>query len=410
MVHGYRVRAEQLALHRPCGATRSGTDHSLPLIDLPRVRISANAIIQVSAVRSRWVFDTVLQPTCRKAVSGCPAAPPHSRRTEARKQEERLVRLSWIWSLLGLLLVSGLSYGIFRATRPNEVPAGFLYGNGHIEGTEIRISSEVPGRVTEHALGEGATVSQGQTVVLVDAETSWQELRARQGELAALRDSMAAMDSQIATWMHHVDTAGRQLERARRLRASNLAADEAVEQAEDALREAEGQLGNLRFRRDALGGQIASAAARVQLAETAVDKTEVRAPADGTVLVRAVEVGEFVQAGEPLALIVDLERLELKVYIPERNLGKLQLGNAARLRINAFPERYFDARVARVDDYAQFTPRDIHVPEERTRMVYGVMLVFENPDGRLKPGMPADAWIRWDAARDWPETLPVPVQ
>jgi HlyD family secretion protein len=290
------------------------------------------------------------------------------------------------------------------------VPEGFLYGNGHIEGTEVRIASEVGGRVTEHALTEGEAVTRGQTVVVIDAQTSRDQLRVRQGELAALRDSQAALDSQITLWTHHVETAGRQFERARRLRASNVASDEDVEQAEDTLREAEGQLDNLRAQRDALDGQIVSAEARVRLADTQIEKTEVAAAADGTVLVRAVEVGEVVQAGQPLGLIVDLERLELKVYIPEADLGKVQLGNAARLRVNAFPERYFDARVVRIDDYAQFTPRDIHVPEERTRMVYGVTVALENPERRLKPGMPADAWIRWDETRNWPDTLPVPVR
>lgn len=320
------------------------------------------------------------------------------------------MKQSWVWSLAVLLVVSGISYGVFWATRPQAVPQGFLYGNGHIEGTEVRIASEVTGRVTELHLTEGQAVTQGQTVLVVDAETSRDQLRVRQGELAALRDSRAAFESQITLWSHHVETAGRRLERARRLRESEVASDEDVDQAEDALREAEGQLGNLRAQRSALEGQIASAEARARQAETQLEKTEVAAPEDGTVLVRAVEVGEVVQAGQPLGLIVDLDRLELKVYIPESDIGKVQLGNAARVRVNAFPERYFDARVARVDDYAQFTPRDIHVPEERTRMVYGITLALGNSEKRLKPGMPADAWIRWDETKGWPAELPVPVR
>lgn len=320
------------------------------------------------------------------------------------------MKQSWAWSLIGLLGVSVVSYGLFWATRPAGVPDGFLYGNGHIEGTEIRIASEVTGRVTDHALTEGESVTRGQMVVIVDPETSRDQLRARQGELAALRDSLAGLDSQIALWTHHAETASRQLARARALRGSQVASDEDVDRAEDALREAEGQLGNLRAQRDALDGQIASAEARVRLAETQLEKTEVAAPEDGSVLVRAVEVGEVVLAGQPLGVVVDLDRLELKVYIPEAELGKVQLGNAARLRVNAFPERHFDARVARVDDYAQFTPRDIHVPEERTRMVYGVTLALDNPEGRLKPGMSADAWIRWDETKNWPASLPVPVR
>lgn len=319
------------------------------------------------------------------------------------------MRQSWLWSLIALVVVSGISYGIFRATRPAVVPEGFLYANGHIEGTEVRIASEVAGRVTDQSLVEGAAVTQGQTVVVVDPQTSRDELRAREGELEALRDSRLALESQIEIWRHHVETAGRRLARERSLRDSNVGSDTDVDQAEDALREAEGQLGNLQAQRDAVEGQVASAEARVRLAETRLRKTEVAAPQDGTVLVRAVEVGEVVQAGQPLGLIVNLERLELKVYIPEADLGKVQLGNAARVRVDAFPAQYFDARVARVDDYAQFTPRDIHVPEERTRMVYGVTLALANPEGRLKPGMPADAWIRWDETKEWPETLPVPV-
>ena len=318
------------------------------------------------------------------------------------------MRQTWGWSFVALVILSAASYGVFRATRSPELPEGFLYGNGHIEGTEIRVASEVAGRVVEQALIEGGVVRQGQTLVVIEPRSSLDELRAVQGRLAALRETRVALDSQITVWTHHIETARRQVERARALRASNAVSDEEVELAEDALREAEGQLDNLRAQRDALGAQIETAEARVRLAQTQLEKTEVPAPVDGTVLVRAVEVGEVVQAGQPLALIVDLERLELKLYIPERDLGKVRLGDDARVRVDSFPDAYFEARVARVDDYAQFTPRDIHVPAERTRMVYGVTLALENPEQRLKPGMPADAWIRSDGSRSWLDQLPVP--
>ena len=105
--------------------------------------------------------------------------------------------------------------------------------------------------------------------------------------------------------------------------------------------------------------------------------------------------------------LVDLSRLELKVYLAVNELGKIRLGDQARVRVDAFPEEPFEAQVARVDEYAQFTPRDIHVPDERTQMVYGVTLALGNAERRLKPGMPADAWIRFDDV-PWPERLPIP--
>jgi len=319
------------------------------------------------------------------------------------------MKQSWLWTLIGIVALGGVSYGIYWATRPEPLPEGFLYGNGHVEGREIRIASEVSGRVTEQALTEGTKVSRGQLLVAIDSETNRDQLHAREGELLALRDSSAALDSQITVWTHHLETAAHRYERVKKLAASEVASDEDLEEAENSLREAQGQLDRLQAEQNALGGQIASAEALVNLAQTQLDRTEILAPKNGTVLVRAVEVGEVVQAGQPLGLLVDLDRLELKVYIPEADLGKVQIGNAGRVRVNAFPDRYFDARVARVDDYAQFTPRDIHLPSERTRMVYGVTLALDNPDGRLKPGMPADAWIRWDHANGWPAELPVPV-
>ena len=78
-----------------------------------------------------------------------------------------------------------------------------------------------------------------------------------------------------------------------------------------------------------------------------------------------------------------------------------------RVRVDGL-ERYFTAKVSRIDDFAQFTPRDIHMPDERQRMVYGVTLILDNTDNELKPGMPADAWIRWDTTAEWPELLMVP--
>jgi len=311
-------------------------------------------------------------------------------------------------TLIAVLGLAMLSYAIFRATRPPELPAGFIYGNGHIEGTEIRIASELGGRVLEQHLVEGAPVAMGDLLLVLDSQNRRDRVRAARGERAALQESAVALDAQIATWTHHRRMAERQLTRVQRLSEQNVAPDRDLDEAENGVREARGQLEALKADRSALERRIAALDARVQLAENEVEKTEVHAPSAGTVLVRAVEVGEVVLPGQALGLLMDLSRLELKVYVPGSDLGKLVLGDPARVRIDAFSNRDFSARVSRIDDYAQFTPRDIHVPEERTRMVYGVTLMLDNPDGVLKPGMPADAWIRWDDAQSWPESLPIP--
>jgi len=318
------------------------------------------------------------------------------------------LRQGWLVSILVLIAIAAVSYGIFRATRPPAVPAGLLYGNGHVEGTEVRVTSEVGGRVTEQALPEGEFVARGMPVVVLEAETTTDQLSAMQAELRAIRQSREAIDSQVAMWRHHLETATRQLGRISDLRKSNLASESDADQAENALREAQQQVETLGSQARVLDEQIAAAEARVRLAESNLEKHVVAAPIDGTVLVRTVETGEVIQPGQPLALVVDLTRLELKVYVPERDIGKVRLGNPAKVAVNAFPDRYFEGHVSRVDDYAQFTPRDIHVPEERTRMVYGVTLALDDSAGLLKPGMPADAWIKWDDSASWTSCCPLP--
>jgi HlyD family secretion protein len=109
-----------------------------------------------------------------------------------------------------------------------------------------------------------------------------------------------------------------------------------------------------------------------------------------------------------VAVLVDLGQVELRVFLAQHEIGKVRLGDPARVRVDAFPERNFEARIARVDQRAQFTPRDVHMPEERVTQVFGVTLALTNPDGLLKPGMVADAWILWQDGADWPDRLTVP--
>ncbi|NIR30853.1 MAG: HlyD family efflux transporter periplasmic adaptor subunit [Gammaproteobacteria bacterium] len=157
---------------------------------------------------------------------------------------------------------------------------------------------------------------------------------------------------------------------------------------------------------------VTTARARVQAREADValaraehDDLRVHAPFAGTVLERLVEPGEVLAAGTPLVTLVDLSRLYAKVYVAERDIGKVELDAPARVYTDAFPERYFDADVSQVSQQAEFTPRDVHMKDERTRLVFAVKLALHNPRGILKPGMPVDARIRWDPEASWGDRL-----
>lgn len=313
-----------------------------------------------------------------------------------------------VWSLLAVVALAGVAALAYQWLRVPPLPAGFAYGSGHVEATEVRLAAETGGRVVEQRLVEGQPVRAGDVLLVIDPVTTQDQLSSVQEEAQAIRASVAALEAQIVSWRHHVETTRQQRTRIERLVSTQIATARELDNVNDAVNQAEGELGRLRAQRASLQAQVSSVESRVRLAQTNVSRTEVKAPQDATVLVRGVEVGEVIQPGQPLALLADLRRIELKVYLAANDAGRVKLGQSAQVRVDAYPDQTFPATVARVDPYAQFTPRDIHVPDERAQMVYGVTLVIDNAEQQLKPGMPADAWIQWDAQAPWPTPLRVP--
>ncbi|MBE0426688.1 MAG: efflux RND transporter periplasmic adaptor subunit [Nitrospirae bacterium] len=141
--------------------------------------------------------------------------------------------------------------------------------------------------------------------------------------------------------------------------------------------------------------------ARMQEVYADLQETKIYAPADGTILSRPVEVGEIVNPGTPLYVMVDMDKLYLKVYIPEPDIGEIRLGNEVRVFVDAFPDKPFKGNITKIYGQAEFTPKAVETREERVKLVFGVEVSVENSEGLLKPGMPGDAVIRWKEGTPW---------
>lgn len=308
-------------------------------------------------------------------------------------------------TLVALAGGAGLAYWRLQ---PQPQPPQVIYGSGRIEADEVRVGVEASGRLAEIRAVEGETVEAGGLLArIVGTDYELMTERAEAQQAAAVR-TRAQLDSQIDLATHHAATARTNLSRYETLSSQGYLPAQRLDAARDAYAEALHRVEVLRQQRAEAVAQADAAGKSLALARSQSGKTVVTAPITGAVLERLVEPGEVVGPGQAVAVLADLSTIRLKVFITEADLGKVRLGAPARLRVDAFPGRDFQARVARVDSQAQFTPRDVHVPDERSRTVYGVILEAPNPDGLLKPGMPADAWILWDEAAGWPATLQVP--
>jgi len=143
---------------------------------------------------------------------------------------------------------------------------------------------------------------------------------------------------------------------------------------------------------DAARGQVEQARGAVAAAKAMTEYLTVKAPADGTVILKNVEMGELVTPGMPIVRIANLDSVWVRVYVPEPDM-RVKLGNRADVVTDAYPDRTYAGRVIEIAEKPEFTPKNIQTKEERVKLVFGVKVEIPNPKHELKPGMPADATI-----------------
>ncbi len=145
---------------------------------------------------------------------------------------------------------------------------------------------------------------------------------------------------------------------------------------------------------------IDSSAADAQRARGALEEARanrgdltVTAPFDGTVVTRAAEPGEVLTAGTAIVTLLDLHKVYLRGYIPEGQIGRVKVGQPARVYLDSSPDQPLDATVLRIDPQATFTPENTYFRDDRVKQVVGVKLGLKTGFGFAKPGMPADGEV-----------------
>ncbi|HSR52968.1 MAG TPA: efflux RND transporter periplasmic adaptor subunit [Acidobacteriota bacterium] len=139
--------------------------------------------------------------------------------------------------------------------------------------------------------------------------------------------------------------------------------------------------------------EIERAQARVGQIDTQLEDTRAYSPIDGVVLLKSSEAGEVVAAGTPLLTLGDQDRPWMRGYVPEGLLGRVELGAKVNVTTDSYPDKVYEGEITFISSEAEFTPRQVLTPEQRSRLVYRIKISLENPRGELKLNMPCDAEI-----------------
>jgi HlyD family secretion protein len=140
---------------------------------------------------------------------------------------------------------------------------------------------------------------------------------------------------------------------------------------------------------EAARGQVAAARAALQSASATSGDLTLVAPEYGVVLGRWTDPGEVVAAGTPVVTIGQPRRPWVRVYVAERALPRLRVGQTVTARLDGVEDRGFPGRIVAIADRAEFTPRVALTEKERADLVFGVKVEFRDTTGMLKAGLPA---------------------
>jgi HlyD family secretion protein len=272
--------------------------------------------------------------------------------------------------------------------------------SGTIETDEVRVASRYGGRVEKILVQEGDALRAGQPLAELEAA----ELRAKREQAAAQLAELEAgpRKDEIEAGRHDWEAleAERDQARADAKRADELFAQKTIaptehDQALTRARTLEKNAAAARSRYDLLLAgtrpeRVAQARAQVAELDAQLREMKIAAPADSVLEVLSVKVGDVLGANQEVATLLLTNHLWVRVYVPEPWLGRIQVGQPVKVRVDAEPERAFAGAVEQIAREAEFTPRNVQTVGERIKQVFGIKVRLENPQGKLRAGMAAD--------------------
>ncbi len=345
----------------------------------------------------------------------------------------------YLFAVLGLLLFVPLIFFATLAIRRNlNGPNGFnrefrvrrgaidshIAANGRVEGAtsqEVKLASRVVGRLKEVSVADGDPVRKGQVVAVLennDIRAKVEEARANLERAQAALEKLLngarleereAARAEMLEAQATADNARQNYERAQKLfKDGGVVSQSALDQAERDQKVSWAKLESVRQRyelviapprhEDAAAAQAEVALARAQLAEAQdnYDNTFVRSPVDGVVIKRFMNPGESISYEslyQPIVSVADTSRLTVRAEVDETDIGKIQLGQRAEIRCDAFPGQTFVGHVRRIS--GGLGKKKIQVDNPMEKIDTDVLETFVEvaPGSPLRVGLRVDVYV-----------------
>ena len=327
--------------------------------------------------------------------------------SEPVRDKKKIARILVI-GIVVLATLGVVGYKLYGRTE-NGITA-----TGTIEVTKTDVTPKVGGYLVERNFQEGDQVKVGQILARIDRPDLDAQLKRDDAALAKARAQLR--DLELGSREQELQEASANLAAAR-AQASRAKAD--YERNAKLFKEqaiAAQQLDNYRSIHEVAANALLAAQSRYSLlmagnrpetieaqrleversvavlagSRIQMQDTVVASPLSGRILSKNYEKGEYVNAGAAIATIGDMKDCWVKIYVSTEQLGQIRLGQKAKIRIDAYPNKNFQGEIKEINQNAEYTPRQSITQRERANMVFGVKVRIDNADEMMKPGLPAD--------------------
>lgn len=262
---------------------------------------------------------------------------------------------------------------------------------GIFEATTVTVSSETTGKILSLDISEGDSIKNGQTIAVIDTTMLVLQQKQLNSQKMSVENSSPDIVAQVSSLRAQIAHQRHECERLGRLLADGATTQKQYDDAQSQLKVLQAQLdaltSSLSNNRNSISDNAVALQYQQEQLEEQIEKSMVKSPLTGTVLIKYAEQGEFATPGKPICKIADLNDIYLRSYFTVSQLSDIHIGQEVIVIADFGGDKQYEypGTITWIAQESEFTPKSIQTKDSRANLVYAVKIAVKN-DGRLKLG------------------------
>ena len=262
---------------------------------------------------------------------------------------------------------------------------------GIFEATTVTVSSETTGKILSLDISEGDSIKNGQTIAVIDTTMLALQQKQLNSQKLSVENSSPNIVAQVSSLHTQIAHQKHECDRLERLLADGATTQKQYDDAQSQLKVLQAQLdaltSSLSNSRNSISDNAVALQYQQEQLKKQIEKSIVKSPLTGSVLVKYAEPGEFATPGKPICKIANLNDIYLRSYFTVSQLADIHIGQNVTVIADFGGDKQYEypGTITWIAQESEFTPKSIQTKDSRANLVYAVKIAVKN-DGRLKLG------------------------